>query len=214
MPLQNRVTPDGAIIAVPARGTFMGNRGGRIHDADRKLGRKRWSSPRWICCRLDWNDRRRPVMGPGYTELFFLDEATALAAGHRPCFECRRDAATRFAELFGEAMNLGRRSGADEMDRVLHAERLTKTGEKRTYGARIVELPDGAMFRLGHTVATKRDGRLAAWSAGGYSSLPAVALSGDRPVEVLTPPSIVKILRRGYRPRMDPSIEAAESPVR
>ena len=103
MPLPNRVDPFGELFAAPARGTLMGNRGGRIHDDRRQLGARRWASKQWICCRLDFKDRHRTVWGDGYTELFFLDEVTAFAAGHRPCFECRRKDAERFAALFAGA---------------------------------------------------------------------------------------------------------------
>src|SRR5690242_19291681 len=102
MPLQNRVTPFGDLITTPARGLFMGNRGGRFHRDDRTLSGRRWTSRQWICCRLAFNDRRRQVWRTGYTELFFLDEVTALAAGHRPCFECRRADARAFAAAFAE----------------------------------------------------------------------------------------------------------------
>jgi len=91
MPLQNRVDPFGELFADRSRGLFLGNRGGRLHDDDRALGRRRWASRQWICCRLEFKDRHRKVWGKSYTELFFLDEVTALAAGHRPCFECRRN---------------------------------------------------------------------------------------------------------------------------
>jgi hypothetical protein len=99
MPLQNRVDPFGELFASPARGTLMGNRGGRIHDERRQLSARRWASKQWICCKLAFNGRHRDVWGDGYTELFFLDEVTAFAAGHRPCFECRRKDAERFASL-------------------------------------------------------------------------------------------------------------------
>src|SRR3954471_24088401 len=120
MPLQNRVSPFGELFADRARGLFMGNRGGRFHAADRTLSSQRWKSRMWICCRLEFNNRHRGVWGDSYTELFFLDEVTALAAGHRPCFECRRKDAERFANLFGN----GKRASAGEMDKALHAERL------------------------------------------------------------------------------------------
>jgi len=100
MPLQNRVSPFGELVASHARGTLMGNRGGRLHNDKRRLARRRWTSRQWICCKLDFNNRHRKVWGRGYTELFFLDEVTAFAAGHRPCFECRRKEAERFATLF------------------------------------------------------------------------------------------------------------------
>ena len=142
MPLQNRVTPFGELIATPARGTLLGNRGGRIHDDERKLTARRWTSKQWICCQLDFNNRHRKVWGDGYTELFFLDEVTALAAGHRPCFECRRKDAERFAALFsGKA----KRASAPAMDKILHAERLAGKA-KRTHRRAIDTLPDGAMI--------------------------------------------------------------------
>ena len=101
MPLQNRVTPEGEIIATPARGLMMGNRGGRLHRPDKTLTARRWTSRAWIACRLEFNNRHRRVMSPNsYTELFFLDEATALAAGHRPCFECRRQDFMAFAQIW------------------------------------------------------------------------------------------------------------------
>src|SRR5262245_10377094 len=125
MPLQNRVTPTGEIIADPARGTLMGNRGGPLHRPDQTLGARRWVSKAWICCRLEFKGRRRQVMSPGkYTELFFLDEATALAAGHRPCFECRRAEAEQFARLWAKVHGAHDRARAGDMDRVLHAERV------------------------------------------------------------------------------------------
>jgi len=207
MALQNRVTPEGVLVATEARGAWMGNRGGRLHGDDRTLGRRRWSSRRWICCRLEFKGRRRIVMGAGYTELFFLDEATALAAGHRPCFECRRADALEFAAGFGAVHGLGRSATADEMDDLLHAERVTADGGKRTYAARPGDLPDGAMFRLGHIPVLKRPGRLAAWTPGGYNSSLAVASADDDPVEVLTPVTIVRILAAGYLPRVHASAE-------
>ena len=104
MPLQNRVTPEGEIIATPHRGLMMGNRGGCFHLPDRTLGSRRWATRQWIACVLEFKGRhRQAMMQPNrYTELFFLDEATALAAGHRPCFECRRRDAERFAALWAE----------------------------------------------------------------------------------------------------------------
>ena len=124
MPLQNRVTPFGELVAVPARGTLFGNRGGRFHTDARTLTARRWASRQWICCVLDFKGRQRDVWGRFYTELFFLDEPTALAAGHRPCFECRRKDAEAFAEYWRAARRLRRRPYAFEMDEVLHGERL------------------------------------------------------------------------------------------
>src|SRR5215510_2985816 len=121
MPLQNRVDPFGELFASPARGTLMGNRGGKFHADDRSLTGRRWVSRQWICCLLKFKGRRRNVWGRYYTELFFLDEVTAFAAGHRPCFECRRKDAERFAALFSGKV---RRAAAGTMDELLHAERL------------------------------------------------------------------------------------------
>ena len=118
-PLQNRVDPFGEFHAVPERGAMMGNRGGRLHRDDRTLTGRRWTSRRWIVCVCEFKGRWREVWGRGYTELFFLDEPTALAAGHRPCFECRRVAAKAFISAFP-----GRPSGADPMDEALHRERV------------------------------------------------------------------------------------------
>ena len=138
MPLQNRVSPFGELLAVPARGTLMGNRGGRLHGDDRTLGARRWASKQWICCRLAFNGRHRTVWGASYTELFFLDEVTAFAAGHRPCFECRRQDAERFAQLF-VGVDPGatvKRAAAAAMDDVLHAERVDGKA-KRTHRRRL-----------------------------------------------------------------------------
>ena len=118
-PLRNRVDPFGALHAVPARGTLMGNRGGRLHDPATREIRRRQASRAWICCVLAFKDRRREVMGPGYTELFFLDEAVALAAGHRPCCECRRREAGAFAAAWAAGRGLAVPPRAPEMDRVL-----------------------------------------------------------------------------------------------
>jgi hypothetical protein len=194
MPLQNRVDPFGDIFAHPARGGFMGNRGGRIHRDDRTLAARRFASRQWICCRLDFKGRQRQVFGHGYTELFFLDEVTALAAGHRPCFECRRADAIAFAESWrGNAQ----RPSAPEMDAVLHGERLNGRG-KRTHRAPLDALPDGAMIaRNGHAFAL-RGKRLLPWSPSGFAQdLPR---PDEEIAEVLTPPAIVAALRAGYRP--------------
>src|SRR6478609_10335022 len=121
MSLQNRVTPFGELISTSARGTLMGNRGGKFHAANRTLTSRRWASRQWICCVLDFKNRQRDVWGRYYTELFFLDEVTAFAAGHRPCFECRRKDAERFALLFSGKKQ---RASATAMDKTLHAERL------------------------------------------------------------------------------------------
>ena len=115
MSLQNRVDPWGVLHAVPQRGTMLGNRGGRFHRDDRTLGQRRWASRHWICCELHYKDLHHEAMGKGYTSLFFLDEVTALAAGHRPCFFCRRAEANGLSRPPARSM---------DFDRALHAERL------------------------------------------------------------------------------------------
>ena len=165
MPLQNRVDPFGGMFAEPARGLLMGNRGGRLHDGQRKLGARRWTSKQWICCRLEFNNRRRKVWGDSYSELFFLDEVTALAAGHRPCFECRRKDAELFAALFSGKR---KRATAQAMDEVLHAERLD--GKiKSVHRRKIDTLPDGAMIALVGEAFALRGGRLLRWTPSGYA---------------------------------------------
>jgi hypothetical protein len=194
MPLQNRVSPFGELFATPARGTLMGNRGGRLHDAQRKLGMRRWSSKQWICCVLDLNDRHRTIWGESYTELFFLDEVTALAAGHRPCFECRRHDAETFAALFSGTRT---RARAGAMDEVLHAERLDGKA-KRLHRHQIDTLPDGAMIALKGEAFAVRGKHLLRWTAKGYAGRQG-RLRGIA-VDVLTPPSILKVLAAGYAP--------------
>jgi hypothetical protein len=198
MPLQNRVDPFGELLAVPARGLFMGNRGGRFHTPAKSLTTRRWVSRQWICCVLDFKDRRRDVWGQFYTELFFLDEPTAFAAGHRPCFECRRKAAEAFAEKWREAHRLRARPRAGEMDEVLHRERLNGR-RKRTHRLAIDTLPDGSILALEEGTFAIRDDTLLGWSIQGYHARKA------RPrgiaVDVLTPPAILAVLSAGYEPR-------------
>ena len=156
MPLQSRVSPFGELFATSARGTVMGNRGGRLHDAQRKLSARRWVNRAWICCKLTFNDRHRKVWGNSYTELFFLDEVTAFAAGHRPCFECRRKDAERFALLFSGKTQ---RTPAAVMDEILQAERLDGKA-KRSHRTKLDSLPDGAMISMAARIAQKIDHRL------------------------------------------------------
>src|SRR5947209_17576117 len=170
MPLQNRVTPWGELVAVPPRGLFMGNRGGRLHREDRRLAARRWVSRAWICCVLEFKERRRAVWGDGYTELFFLDEPTALAAGHRPCFECRRGDAVAFAASWAAARHEPVPPRAPEMDRVLHAERLDGRG-KRRHSLPIDPLPDAAMLTMPgepESVFALRGECLLPWRPDGY----------------------------------------------
>lgn len=191
MPLQNRVTPFGELIIDPARGLLMGNRGGRLHNTKRRLSTRRWASKQWICCKLEFNDRHRKVWGDSYSELFFLDEVTAFAAGHRPCFECRRKDAQAFAALFPG------KHKAPEMDAVLHGERLGGKA-KRLHRRAVDALPDGAMIALGGEAFAVRGKRLLRWSPAGYDATRA-RLHGLE-ANVLTPPSILSVLNKGYAP--------------
>jgi hypothetical protein len=200
-PLQNRVDPFGEFHAVAARGTMMGNRGGRIHRDDRTLRSRRWTSKRWIVCVCEFKGRWREVWGRGYTELFFLDEPTALAAGHRPCFECRREAAKAFLAAFPSSSGFG----ADAIDEVLHRERLND-GQKRVWRSRLGALPDGAMIVWEGRAHAVRGGRLARWSFEGYGA--PFTLSSGIEVDVLTPPSTVAALAAGYQPQWAQPVEA------
>lgn len=205
MPLQNRVTPFGEIVAVPERGLFTGNRG-IIHDpAARTLLPRRWTTKAWLVCSCEYKGRRREVMGGrSWTELFFLDEATALAAGHRPCHVCRREAALAFRAAWarGSAVDPPQ---AEAMDAALHRERLDGRAKRRhEVSAPISDLPDGAMIAAGDDAFAIKAGRAFRWSCGGYS--PAEA-PGD-PVSLLTPPSTLNALAAGYRPVLHPSIMA------
>lgn len=210
MPLQNRVTPEGEIIATPHRGLLMGNRGGAFHNANRKLGTRRWATRQWIACVLEFKGRHREVMQPNrYTELFFLDEATALAAGHRPCFECRRADAERFAELWTRAHGGRERARAPVMDEVLHIERVDRDRRKRTFRARRADVPSGAFIRYGQGGLQARPhlvvaNTLLAWEPGGYAML-VLPSNISEEVEVLTPASMVAVLSAGYRPMLHPS---------
>ena len=192
MPLQNRVQPNGEIVAVPARGTMMGNRGGKFHRDDKTLGKRRWARIHWICCDMHYKSMQHEAMGKGYTSLFFLDEVTALAAGHRPCFFCRRSEAIAF---------MGGRK-VPEFDRELHAQRLAR------HKALVGDLPDGAMIEHeGHAYAVK-GATLLQWSHSQYGlAIPRASIMKAR---LLTPPLIAEVLAKGYQPRWHPSAITGE----
>ena len=179
---------------------MMGNRGGRLHRADFTLAAARWKTRAWIACRTEFRGRHRTVMGDGYTEIFFLDEATALAAGHRPCFECRRADASAFAAAWGRAQGSAP-PAAPAMDRILHAER---TGQPERH--RVRELPAHTIFRTqdAYLLATP-EGALP-WSFAGYG--PPKDLPSDTLVEAITPFHIRAAIAAGYRPRLHPSAES------
>ncbi|WP_063682555.1 hypothetical protein [Bradyrhizobium stylosanthis] len=203
MPLQNRVTPTGEIIATPHRGLFTGNRG-IIHDpATKTLLNKRWSTPAWITCLCEFRGWRRPVMARrSWTELFFLDEATAFAAGHRPCFFCRREDAKRFRAAWEQGNGVSNVS-AKAMDAVLHRERLDR-GNKRLHELPmpLAQLPDGAMVQQGEESFLVTQGRALLWSLAGY-------VRAERELVnpmLLTPPSTLRAFTAGYRPLLHPTV--------
>jgi hypothetical protein len=158
----------------------------------------------WICCVLDWKGVQRDVMPPGrWTALFFLDEATALAAGHRPCGYCRREDFVAFAEHWRSARGLAEGPKASEMDRRLHSERVEPhTRRQVTWDSAAVGLPDGAMLRHDGEIGLVWNGRLRPWALDGYAAAKPLP---PAPVEVLTPPSTVTVLADGYRPMVHPS---------
>ena len=195
MPLQNRVSPFGEIAATAHRGGFTGNRG-IIHDpATKTLLNRRWSSKAWITCVCEFRGRRRLVMSQrSWTELFFLDEATSFAAGHRPCFYCRRDDATAFRDAWAKG-NGYEKPYATKMDAVLHSERLDGR-EKRLHPLRIaaLKLPNGAMVTSGGESYVIANNEAWRWSFAGYSR----ASTSLANASLLTPPSIINALREGY----------------
>jgi hypothetical protein len=197
MPLQNRVDPFGNIHAVPARGTMMGNRGGRIHDPAAQTISRRYASKRWICCVCEFRGRKLEVMGRGYTQLFFLDEVTAFAAGHRPCAECRRADFVRFTDVWRRAFEISSSRIADEMDAVIHAERcVSGTGGVTISRDCAAGLPDGSMISAGDTAYAVRGGAFFPWSFDGYAA--PSPIKGD--LKLLTPRSVTKIFENGYAP--------------
>ena len=201
MPLQNRVTPQGDIIATPHRGMFTGNRG-IIHDPATKTLTRRWASQAWLTCLCEFRGWRREVMGGrSWTELFFLDEATAFAAGHRPCFFCRRDDANRFRAAWQQGNGVTRVLARD-IDAVLHRERLSG-GKKRLHQLTMPpqQLPDGAMLQQGSESYLIARGRALLWSPSGYRS----AQNAPQDAMLLTPPSTLRALSAGYRPVLHPS---------
>lgn len=211
MPLPNRVRPDGALFADPARGTLFGNRGGRFHDPrTQALPRRIQASRQWICCVLSFKGRRHQVWGPGYTDLFFCDEVTAFAAGHRPCMECRRHDALAYRTALVSGLGLTQTPRFPEIDRILDGERRDGRG-KRTHRLSVENLPDGAMLLAenGREFLALRGGSALLWAPAGY------AARRDRPagtVTVLTPPATLAVLRQGYRPLWHPSADAFTPP--
>jgi hypothetical protein len=187
MPLQNRVTPLGDRISDPARGLVYGNRG-CLHDGTGRI-RRSFAVKRWIACRLEFKDwKRTKLLQPGrFTELFFLDEATAFAAGHRPCALCRRGDYDRFVALVG--------ARAEEIDERLHAERLDASRRRRLHRAQLAELPDGAFVLERDEPWLVLEGQLRRWTPSGYAERRA---RGGGRASLITPPSLVDVLRSGW----------------
>ncbi|EPX85710.1 hypothetical protein [Salipiger mucosus] len=204
MTYRNRVDPFGELHATPARGTLMGNRG-ILHDESGAI-RRSHAHPNWVACALSFKDRKREIMQPGnYTELFFLDEATALAAGHRPCATCRRERYRAFTEAWrrvhGDAPEGW--SLPQTIDKALHAARIDRKRRKVTFEAEAECLPDGTVFAVGEEAVLLWQGREFAWGFEGYRPC-AGRTDGD--VAVLTPAPVVDVLREGYLPAVHPSV--------
>jgi hypothetical protein len=196
MPLQNRVLPTGEIAAIPDRGMFTGNRGIIHNPATKTLLRKRWSTDAWLTCVLDFRGRRRKVMERrSWTELFFLDEATAFAAGHRPCFYCRREDANRFRAAW-EKGNRVSDVLAPGIDAVLHRERFASAKKLHPLPGPLEKLPDGTMVQAGEESFLIAQGNPLLWSPSGYR-----AVKGEiTDAKLLTPPSTVRAFAAGYTP--------------
>ena len=215
MPLQNRVDPFGTIHAVPERGLFTGNRG-IIHDpATKTLLKKRWALQAWIICICQFRNVRREPMGKnrpggkaGWTELFFLDEVTALSAGHRPCFFCQRERARDFVGRFGDAFGIAE-PRAPQVDKRLHKERLASGGQPLPIAVgELAPLPDGAMIADGNTAYALRGGKAQRWSFAGYGPPTDFRLFEGKVLALLTPATTLVVLQHGFRPVWHPTAEA------
>jgi hypothetical protein len=205
MPLRNRVDPLGSIFATTARGTFMGNRGGVLHNESLEIVRQ-FATKRWITCLLEFKGRWRSVMSPHrYTELFFLDEAVALAAGHRPCAECRRGRFNFFREAWVRSTDAegGTVPLADQIDVALHRARINKRREKVGYQAPLDSLPDGCFIHMEGASYLVSGESLLLWSPDGYTKR--VRRPNDLTVMVVTPEPMVRCIRQGYRPEIHES---------
>ncbi len=205
MPLRNRVDPFGNIHAVPERGLFMGNRGGCFHRDDQTLKDRRWASRRWIICVLNFKDRRRALMQPGlYTELFFMDEATALAGGHRPCFECQRARASAFRDALVRTGHIAKGQSVDAIDAQVAGEIQAILGGAPRETILPASLPDGAMYAAGDAAFLKLGKSAHQWSFAGYGSSKPLHAEGLR----LTPHLTCEALKAGYTPVLHPSAHA------
>ncbi|MBB6110646.1 hypothetical protein SAMN05421821_107169 [Mucilaginibacter lappiensis] len=200
--LQNRVDPRGNIVKTSARGAWLGNRG-QLH-GDTKTILRPFKLKAWLTCVLKFKGRHRQVMAPNlYTELFFFDEATAFSAGHRPCFECRRDDANRFktAWLKGNPeYGFDPKVHIEKIDEIIHQERIDKKGNKVTFEAAVHDLPDGVFIQIDNEPYLLANKMIWHWTPSGYEQMAPLPVSVK--VIVLTPRSVVKAFRSGYRPQM------------
>jgi hypothetical protein len=201
--LQNRVNPYGEIIETKARGSWMGNRG-LLHNPDQHIIRP-YKLKAWITCLLKFKGRRREIIMPNrYTELFFLDEATAFAAGHRPCFECRREDFNKFKAFWikgNPEYNFSLKTSIEAIDKILHYERMNDDGSKKMYETNIRSLPDGAFISIDNNPYLIANDHIYLWSPAEYTKKQ--PLPGKDEVNVLTPRSIVNMFRAGYLPHMN-----------
>lgn len=212
MVLQNRADPYGVLHAVQARGMFTGNRG-VIHDPQtRRLLNRRWTTRAWIICTCDFQGRRRDVMGfngrsggAGWTEIFFLDEVTALSAGHRPCFYCRREAASSFARAFASGQGESHVS-APQMDHILHATRARSATNGLVNRNMVHDLPDGVIIEFSGVPYAKRGPSLLEWIFEGYREGVPVSKVGEAQ-RVITPAATVSALRSGFQPIWHPTAQ-------
>lgn len=207
MTLQNRVDPFGHIHAVPERGLFMGNRGGCFHRADQTLLPTHWRNRQWIVCVLDFKGRKRKLMSPGkYTELFFLDEATALSSGHRPCYECQRSRAVAFRDALIEAGCFSSKPNAKTLDdRLAGAVQQRLKQKAALISVPLKTLPDGVMYRVADRFHLVWKGMAHEWSFAGYKP----AIPRHEFGEVLTPALTIDALRHGYEPLVHPGLNQA-----
>ncbi len=200
--LQNRVDPFGNIITIKARGAWMGNRG-ILHNDEQQIIRS-FKLKAWITCKLEFNDRKRSVMSPNrYTELFFLDEATSFAAGHRPCFECRRNNYQHFKSLWIKGnpdYHFDEKTSITKIDDILHKERIDRSKTKVTYKENVEELPDGSFVLFDGKSYLILDQKMYLWSPFGYDTTNVLSMPGR--FTILTPRSIVNTFRAGYLPQI------------
>ena len=216
--LQNRVDPFGNIIKTSARGSWTGNRG-VLHNANKDILRP-FRLKAWITCLLEFKGRKRPVMAPDrWTELFFLDEATAFAAGHRPCFECRRQDATRFKSFWlkgNPEYHFDERTSINEIDKILHNERIGRDGKKITFTERYANLPNGSFILYEDHPFLAFDELIYKWTPSGYEK--GIPIPRLDKITVLTPRSVVNAFRAGYLPQMkdliSPSAVVQSTPSR